>query len=157
MNAMQDFESVFSLHFMFEILAVTDDLSQVLQKKDQVIQNAMRLLNLCKCALLNLREKGWDTLLSKVIEFCVDRHNLVPNMEDIIVVNGRPRCVAQRRSFFNLNSIFCVAQKLVKTRSAYYFPLVYRLLTLALILLVATASVERVFSAMNLIKNDLRN
>ena len=37
------------------------------------------------------------------------------------------------------------------------YPLVYSLVTLALILLVATATVERVFSAMNIIKNRLRN
>ncbi|XP_022847524.1 zinc finger MYM-type protein 1-like [Olea europaea var. sylvestris] len=245
MNNMQDFEFMFSLHFMFEILAITDDLSQTLQKKDHDIQNAMRLLNLCKCALQNLRENGWDTLFSRVIEFCVDRHILVPNMEDIVVVKGRPRRVAQQvtyfhrfyvdlychvidsilqklndrfskttielftcisclsprdsfaafdkdkllrlaqfypldfnseellllrsqldkflvlvrmdETFFNLNSISCVAQKLIETRSSCYFPLVYRLLTLVLILPVATTSVERVFSAMNLIKSDLRN
>ncbi|XP_022856754.1 zinc finger MYM-type protein 1-like [Olea europaea var. sylvestris] len=245
MNNMQDFEFVFSLHFMFEILAITDHLSQALQKKDQDIQNAMRLLNLYKCALQNLRENGWDTLFSRVIEFCVDRHILVPNMEDIVVVKGRPRRVAQQvtyfhrfyvdlychvidsilqelndrfpetttelftcisclsprdsfaafdkdkllrfaqfypldfnseellllrpqldkflllvrmdEAFFNLNSISCVAQKLIETRSSCYFPLVYRLLTLALILPVATASVERVFFAINLIKSDLRN
>ncbi|XP_022876924.1 zinc finger MYM-type protein 1-like [Olea europaea var. sylvestris] len=88
MNAMQDFEFVFSLHFMFEILAIIDDLSQALQKKDEDIQNDMRLLNLYKCVLQNLRANGWDTLLSRVIEFCVDRHILVPNMEDIVVVKG---------------------------------------------------------------------
>ena len=37
------------------------------------------------------------------------------------------------------------------------YPLVYSLVTLALILLVATATVERAFSAMNIIKNRLRN
>ena len=37
------------------------------------------------------------------------------------------------------------------------FPLVYRLIRLALILPVATASVERAFSAMNIVKTDLRN
>ena len=37
------------------------------------------------------------------------------------------------------------------------FPLVYHLITLALTLPVATASVERVFSAMNIVKTDLRN
>ena len=46
---------------------------------------------------------------------------------------------------------------LVETRQHLIFPLVYRLITLALILPVATASVERVFSAMNIIKTDLRN
>ncbi|CAO2167963.1 unnamed protein product [Urochloa humidicola] len=37
------------------------------------------------------------------------------------------------------------------------YPLVYRLIELTLILPVATASVERVFSAMALIKTDLRS
>ncbi|XP_022895334.1 zinc finger MYM-type protein 1-like [Olea europaea var. sylvestris] len=171
MNAMQDFEFVFSLYFMFKILAITNDLSQALQKKDQDIQNAIR-------------------------------HILVPNMEDIIVVKGRPRRVAHPRDsfatfdknkllrlaqfyplnfnneellllrpqldkflllvrmdevFFNLNSISSIAQKLVETGSSCYFSLVYKLLTLALILPVATTSVERAFFAMNLIESDLRN
>ncbi|XP_022871640.1 zinc finger MYM-type protein 1-like [Olea europaea var. sylvestris] len=65
--------------------------------------------------------------------------------------------VRMDETFFNLKSISCVAQKLVETRSSCYFPLVYRLITLVLILPVATASVERVLSAMNLIKNDLHN
>ena len=37
------------------------------------------------------------------------------------------------------------------------YPLVYSLVTLVLILPVATAIVERAFSAMNIIKNQLRN
>ena len=37
------------------------------------------------------------------------------------------------------------------------YPLVYSLVTLALILPVATVTVKRVFSAMNIIKNRLRN
>ena len=37
------------------------------------------------------------------------------------------------------------------------YPLVYSLVTLSLILPVATITVERVFSAMNIIKNRLRN
>ena len=37
------------------------------------------------------------------------------------------------------------------------FPLAYRLITLALTLPVATTSVERVFSAMNIVKTDLQN
>ena len=37
------------------------------------------------------------------------------------------------------------------------FPLVYRLIELALLLPVATATIERAFSAMNIIKTELRN
>ena len=37
------------------------------------------------------------------------------------------------------------------------YPLVYSLVTLALILLVATTIIEKTFSAMNIIKNRLHN
>ena len=37
------------------------------------------------------------------------------------------------------------------------YPLIYSLVTLVLILLIATTNVERDFSAMNIIKNRLRN
>ena len=46
---------------------------------------------------------------------------------------------------------------MVETRKIDVHPLVYRLITLALILPVAIATVERVFSAMNIVKNRLRN
>ncbi|XP_042387988.1 zinc finger MYM-type protein 1-like [Zingiber officinale] len=47
--------------------------------------------------------------------------------------------------------------KLVETEKHLVFPLVYRMIELALVLPVATASVERVFSAMKTVKTDLRN
>ena len=46
---------------------------------------------------------------------------------------------------------------MVETKRNQVYSFVYLLLTLALILPVATASVERVFSAMNIVKNRLRN
>ncbi|XP_028106200.1 uncharacterized protein LOC114305335 [Camellia sinensis] len=59
--------------------------------------------------------------------------------------------------FSMLNGIADLAKKMVETRRDKVYPLVYLLLTLALILLVATTTVERVFSAMNIVKNRLRN
>ena len=58
------------------------------------------------------------------------------------------------RSCHDLGSL---AVTMVKTKRHETFPLVYRLIELALILPVATASVERAFSAMHIIKTDLRN
>jgi hypothetical protein len=49
------------------------------------------------------------------------------------------------------------AIKLVENKAQLPFPLVYRIIELALILPVAMTSVERVFLAMNIIKTDLRN
>ena len=46
---------------------------------------------------------------------------------------------------------------MVEMKKNVSYPLVYSLVTLALILPVAIATVERAFSAMNIIKNRLRN
>jgi hypothetical protein len=59
--------------------------------------------------------------------------------------------------FKDLNSIVDLSVKLVKTQRDQVYDLVYLLLKLVLILLVATASVERAFSAMNSVKNKSRN
>ena len=50
-----------------------------------------------------------------------------------------------------------LVEKMVKMKKNVSYPLVYSLVTLALILLVAIVTVERTFSAMNIIINRLRN
>ena len=50
-----------------------------------------------------------------------------------------------------------LVEKMVEMKKNVSYPLVYSLVTLALILLVATVTVKRAFSAINIIKNRLRN
>lgn len=59
--------------------------------------------------------------------------------------------------FAKLNSISEVGRLMVGTKKHLRFPLVYRLLKLVLVLPIATASVERCFSAMKIVKTILRN
>ena len=59
--------------------------------------------------------------------------------------------------FSAFRGIELLVKKMVEMKKNVSYPLVYSLLTLTLILLVATATVKRVFSAMNTIKNRLRN
>ncbi|RWR85620.1 Dimer_Tnp_hAT domain-containing protein/DUF4371 domain-containing protein [Cinnamomum micranthum f. kanehirae] len=59
--------------------------------------------------------------------------------------------------FFGVKGINSLAQKMVETKRDIAYPLIYLLLKLALTLPVATATVERVFSAMKIVKNRLRN
>ncbi|XP_062218173.1 uncharacterized protein LOC133918342 [Phragmites australis] len=59
--------------------------------------------------------------------------------------------------FSNIESIGVLSQKIVETRKHICYPLVYRLLKLVLVLPVATATVERCFSAMKIVKSHLRN
>ena len=59
--------------------------------------------------------------------------------------------------FLAFRGIEQLVEKMVEMKKNVSYPLVYLLVTLALILLVATATVERTFSAMNIIKNRVCN
>ena len=59
--------------------------------------------------------------------------------------------------FLEFQGISELAKKLVSTRKHETYPLVYLLVKLALTLPVATATIEKSFSAMKYIKNELRN
>ncbi|KAI5328628.1 hypothetical protein L3X38_028025 [Prunus dulcis] len=65
--------------------------------------------------------------------------------------------VSSSSDFSDLHGIGDLAKKMVETRMHRAFNYVYLLITLALVLPVATASVERAFSVMNIIKGPLRN
>ncbi|XP_047978826.1 zinc finger MYM-type protein 1-like [Salvia hispanica] len=101
--------------------------------RDQDIINAMRLVNLTKDQLQKMRNVGWEIQLNKVIDLLLqelDNRFDEVNMELI-------RCMACFNPKDNFSSFD--KEKLI------------------LILPVATASVERVFSGMTFVKNKLRN
>ncbi|XP_028091965.1 uncharacterized protein LOC114292255 [Camellia sinensis] len=126
LDSIQSFEFVFNLHLMKTILAITSELSQALQKKDQDIVNAMNLVQISKVRLQKMMESGWTSLLDDILPF-FEKHEIdVPQIEDI---DWKRQSISI--GVFDLD--------------------------LALILPVATATVERVFSAMNIVKNWLRN
>ncbi|XP_012851580.1 PREDICTED: uncharacterized protein LOC105971280 [Erythranthe guttata] len=66
-------------------------------------------------------------------------------------------CVKMDDNFSKLKGISDLCRTLVRTKKHKTFRFVYTLLKLALSLPVATASVERVFSGMKYVKNELRN
>ena len=59
--------------------------------------------------------------------------------------------------FRKVESFVELSVMLVKTKKSLKHPIVYKLLKLVLVLPIATASVERAFSAMDLVKNKLTN
>ncbi|ESR41960.1 hypothetical protein CICLE_v10013753mg [Citrus x clementina] len=242
---MQSFDFVLSLYLMRDILALSNELSQALQRKDQDILNAIKLVEICKKNLQMMRDNGWDSLLSEASSFCLKHDIDVPNMNDVFLPWGRSRRKAREISnmhyfrvelFFavldlqlqelnnrfnevNMELLLCLAclcpndaftafdkdklvrlaqfypkdfspielmalktqlqiyimdirsstefaelkgisdlaKRMVETKKDKVYPLVYLLVTLALILPVSTATVERTFSAMKFVKNELRN
>ena len=59
--------------------------------------------------------------------------------------------------FSNLQTVAELSERMVKTRKHESYPMVYGLLKLVLVLSVATATVERCFSAIKIVKTKLRN
>jgi hypothetical protein len=64
-------------------------------------------------------------------------------------------CIDER--FRKVKNLIELSVMLVQTKKSIKHDIVYKLLKLVLVLLVATATVERVFSSMNYVKNKLRN
>ncbi|KAJ8750553.1 hypothetical protein K2173_015712 [Erythroxylum novogranatense] len=90
-DIMLRFEFLFVLHLMIKILGITNELSQVLQKKDQNIVNAMHLVKVSKCHLQQVRDDGWESLLKQVIDFCGENNVSEIDMQDMFIVRGRSR------------------------------------------------------------------
>ena len=86
LESIQSFEFIFNLHMMTNILGVTNELSQALQRKDQDIINAIALVNVSKQRLQTIRDNGWESLFDEVSLFCDRRTIDVSNMDDIFVI-----------------------------------------------------------------------
>ncbi|XP_060190817.1 uncharacterized protein LOC132620133 [Lycium barbarum] len=219
----------------------------MLTKKEQDIANAMRLVNVARIRLQELREdKRWDLFVAEVSTFCVKYNIVVPNFDESYVNSGRFRrkpvdytflhhyhvdvfckiidwqlqelndrfdeettellygvaclnpidsfssfdiqkimrmaklypddfyefsmCSLENqlvnyiidvrdidKRFSDLNGLCDLSKRLVQTKKHSCYPLVFRLVKFSLLLPVATASVERAFSAMKFIKNELRS
>ncbi|XP_042448120.1 zinc finger MYM-type protein 1-like [Zingiber officinale] len=81
------------------------------------------------------------------------------SLTDCVILEDQLETYIQnvRGEFSMIEDLGSLAKKMVETGKNTVFSLVYRLIELALVLPVATASVERVFSAMKIIKIDLHN
>nr|KYP46931.1 hypothetical protein KK1_031413 [Cajanus cajan] len=212
LNSMQTFEFVFTLHLMNNILGITHELSQALQRSDQDIVNAMKLVSVSKQKLQAMRDDGRSRrrveqvsnlhhfqveLFFQVIDqqlqelnncfteaniellLCVaclnprdsfstfDKEKLIRFAQfysfefspvELLALDNQLENyfidVCFDNAFSKLKGIGDLSMKFVETRK---HVLVYLLLELALILPVATASIERAFSAMNIINNRMRN
>ncbi|XP_057734601.1 uncharacterized protein LOC130950057 [Arachis stenosperma] len=246
-DAITSFEFVFVLHLMRNILEVSHDLCQTLQRKNQDIFNALTLVSTTKTLIQRMRESSWEAFIKEVILFCEKHEVEVPDMNALhIPRRGRTRKIVDQISvehhyhvnlflavidtqlqelkgrfndnmvelltlsstldprdnykFFNVNKVcelverfypgdfndqekfhirmqaqhyeldvpnhveltnLCtiseLCQGLTKTGKSLTYPLIDRLIRSVLTLLVSTATTERSFSAMNIVKNKLRN
>ncbi|XP_057739903.1 uncharacterized protein LOC130957012 [Arachis stenosperma] len=245
-DAITSFEFVFVLHLMRNILEVSHNLCQALQRKNQDILNTLTLVSTTKNLIQRMRESSWEAFIKEVILFCEKYQVEVPDMNALhIPRRGRTRKIVDQilvehhyrvnlflavidtqlqefngrfndnmvelltlsstldprdnYKFFSVNKVcelierfypgdfsdqekfhimqaqhyeldvpnhveltnLCtiseLCQGLMKTGKSLTYPLIDRLIRLVLTLPVSTATTERSFSAMNIVKNRLIN
>ncbi|KAL6557316.1 hypothetical protein OROMI_017666 [Orobanche minor] len=246
-EAMTTFGFIFVLHLEKKIMEITDLLCQALQRQDQDIFNALRLVASTKLLLQKMKDESWNDLLSIVKSFCQVRNIDIPDLSSSYRSRG-PRArneqsdhtlehhyrvdiffeaincqlmeldhrfsdsamellrlassldpknayetfrsvdvlqlmekfypedfsdhektilkmqlqhydidVVQHADYKKLTSIAELCQWLVRTRREITFDLIYRVISLLLTLPVSTATTERSFSAMNIVKTRIRS
>ncbi|TYI22365.1 hypothetical protein ES332_A06G098400v1 [Gossypium tomentosum] len=87
-NRLRSFEFIFILHVMKEVLGITDNLCQSVQRRSQDILNAMSLVLTTKDLIQKLRDDGWNELLKNVISFCETSD---PNKKEDVTVEHHYR------------------------------------------------------------------
>ncbi|XP_052619870.1 uncharacterized protein LOC128126152 [Lactuca sativa] len=148
---------VFYLHLMYGILHLTNVLSKHLQKNDQDILEAASLVRGTMDALKSLRDTGFAKLLSKLSELYKKDFDDAERMQLDGELEIYYHTLHKDDRFTRLQGISDLSRLMVETGKHRSYPMVYRLLKLVLVLPIATATVDRCFSAMKLLKTDLRN
>ncbi|CAM8884789.1 unnamed protein product [Rhodiola kirilowii] len=156
--ALKKFNFIFCLLLMHEVMKITNFLSQAFQKKDMDILS-MELLTLSasfhpRNGFQAFKAEDVCLLASKFYPYdftSCDMYNL--EMECGFFVGG----IEQDSMFAKMTSISDLCRLLVESGKSIYFPMIYRLICLILTLPVSTATTERAFSSMKIIKSDLRN
>ncbi|XP_075084727.1 uncharacterized protein LOC142167982 [Nicotiana tabacum] len=193
------------------VLALTYDLNMALQKKDQDIVSAIKLVGFAERQLQDTRDSRWNSLIEDVSLFCV-KHGIVISERDMNYVRGKSKLNTDLllsmaslspdnpfanydkykimklsahypneftdsmledlsfeldiyidymreadNEFSNLKKLGDLSEILVKINLHMTWRLAYLLVKLSLILHVATVMVERAFSSMKYVKNDLRS
>jgi hypothetical protein len=79
---MECFSFVFNMKMMLQILRITNEVSLLLQRKDQNVVQGMSLVVGVRTRLVNLRSEGWEPLFEEVKAFCIAHDILIPNMSN---------------------------------------------------------------------------
>ncbi|KAL7596703.1 hypothetical protein Lser_V15G29697 [Lactuca serriola] len=144
-------------HFEVEIFNMVVDM-QLTEYRDRFSETNTQLLEymgaLSPCDSFAQFDKSKLLKLGKLYKYDFDNSDMI-DLEGQLEIFYHS-CIKDER-FTSLKGISNLSRLMVSTGKHRSYPLVYKLLKLALILPVATASVESCFSKMKLLKTDLRN
>jgi hypothetical protein len=87
---------------MKNVLGVTHGLSQALQRSDQDIINAMKLVKVTKNRLLAIRDNGWNSLFNDVLLFCKHHKVDIPNKDDFFKLAQKSQNAKWKKFIINI-------------------------------------------------------
>jgi hypothetical protein len=90
-QTMESFSFVFIMKMMLQILRIINELSLILQRKDQNVVQAMSLIVDVRTCLITLRSEDWEPLFEETKIFCVANEISISNMSDLVPRFGRSR------------------------------------------------------------------
>jgi hypothetical protein len=93
---------------MKAVIGITDVLCQALQQQHQDVINVMDFVRSKKRLIQNLRDNGWDELLSNVTSFC-QRHSI--EILGLNYVHSATRSVVQSNF---LNYLICLSRRRIR-------------------------------------------
>ncbi|XP_062089726.1 uncharacterized protein LOC133796268 [Humulus lupulus] len=106
LQMVQTYNFSLSLHLVKNILGITNELSQVLQKGDQdIVNHAMDLVKICKKQLQMTKDNRWDSLVEEFSNFCMKFNIYVLDMNHMYCTQGKSRRKAPKLTNFHY---FCV-------------------------------------------------
>ncbi|XP_047950942.1 zinc finger MYM-type protein 1-like [Salvia hispanica] len=98
---LESFDFMFMAQLMTTIFRYTNNLCLALQRRDQDIIDAMRLVTLTKDQLQKMREDGWEIHLNKVISISNKHDIVVPDMKAHYSPHGRSKRFVQQVSYLH--------------------------------------------------------
>nr|KJB66041.1 hypothetical protein B456_010G125300 [Gossypium raimondii] len=104
-NRLRSFEFIFIFHMMKEVLGITDNLCQVLQRHSQDILYVMILVFTTKDLIQKLRDDGWNELLKNVISFYTQLQELKSRFNENVVKLRTLTTALDPKEFFKLFDI----------------------------------------------------
>ncbi|XP_052619549.1 uncharacterized protein LOC111920802 [Lactuca sativa] len=144
-------------HFEVEIFNTVVDM-QLTEYRDRFSETSTQLLKymaaLSPCDSFAQFDKSKLLKFGKLYKYDFDDSDMI-DLEGQLEIFYHS-CIKDER-FTSLKGISDLSRLMVSTGKHRSYPLVYKLLKLAVILPVVTASVERCFSKLKLLKTDLRN
>ena len=144
-------------HFKYEIFNVVYD-QIIVEMNNRFAERSTQLLRCIAC--LDPRNSFANYDRSKILELAEIYKDDFSSYELLRLGDQIDHFIGEVRNdpvFVGCHDLGDLAIKMVQTERHIVFKLVYRLVVLALTLPVATATVERAFSVMKFVKNELRN